>query len=863
MNIMRRLIYFALLMFLSICAAAQDAETVRVSGQVTDLQHRPVADVIVKLSLKGRILAFSTTNTKGDYSLSVKEIKEGTSLSFAHISYEPEEITLKDTGKKEITENMILVQKSISLKEIKVRATPLFQKGDTLSYNLASFLGKGDVTLEDGLKRLPGVEVSKSGAISYMGKGISAFNIEGLNMLGGKYNLATRNMGADMVTKVEVVRNYHARKIDEDKPSDEVALNIRLAKKAKFKPFGQEEAGAGYMQDGRDEWLGMLGLTGMMFTDKFQTICSAKAGNYKDYGVGDMTYHFGGGGTSTLATSLFGGFGGGRPPMGESEYRRNGMGTLNAILKLDSTRTVKTNADYTYRWTTNDMATTSTYLSNNGEYISVKEQTSPLATVHQPRISFDYLENARNRYTNETFTLKGIFERNEGDMIYNEETAKQRRRTTSFEVNNRLYITRMLGKHRYSINSNINFQRTPTLRLSFSNQGKDYGQLAQSTSFTSHHGTSFNIRLNNKITINLPVSLQADYNFVETERIPDNDMNRLSGWTLIPSFNPGFDWRNTNRRFYASVSVPVSFRMFNYGTTSLNKLYTNPRLNMNYTFSANSKLSASTSISHGTGDMLDLLTAPMQTDYRSMRTASGIIGESRSWSSSAGWKLQIPLDYFTFDINASHNESKRNTLYSQTIDGVDINNQPLLRDTYTRNTSFSISSTKNIPSLYAKFGISGNYSFGDSEQAVGNEVIATDNQSYSTQGSITITPIQWIELNYNIYYGWGRSSYGKTQNTSTSLSHNGGLHLFPVPQLDISAKYEYMRRQIATDRYKHMSMFNASAQYKFKRAVLRLELDNLLNQRSYAYTNFDGINTYSYIYGLCGRTALLRLTFSL
>ena len=55
----------------------------------------------------------------------------------------------------------------------------------------------------------------------------------------------------------------------------------------------------------------------------------------------------------------------------------------------------------------------------------------------------------------------------------------------------------------------------------------------------------------------------------------------------------------------------------------------------------------------------------------------------------------------------------------------------------------------------------------------------------------------------------------------------------------------------------------ASAQYKFKRLVLRLELDNLLNQRSYAYTVFDGINTYSFDYGLCGRTALLRATFKL
>ena len=66
-----------------------------------------------------------------------------------------------------------------------------------------------------------------------------------------------------------------------------------------------------------------------------------------------------------------------------------------------------------------------------------------------------------------------------------------------------------------------------------------------------------------------------------------------------------------------------------------------------------------------------------------------------------------------------------------------------------------------------------------------------------------------------------------------------------------------------TDQYKRMSLFNASAQYKWKRLVLRLELDNLLNQRHYAYTVFDGINTYSFDYALCGRTVLLRATFKL
>ena len=45
--------------------------------------------------------------------------------------------------------------------------------------------------------------------------------------------------------------------------------------------------------------------------------------------------------------------------------------------------------------------------------------------------------------------------------------------------------------------------------------------------------------------------------------------------------------------------------------------------------------------------------------------------------------------------------------------------------------------------------------------------------------------------------------------------------------------------------------------------MLRLELTNLLDQRNYSYTVFDGINAYTYDYGLCGRTAMMRVTFKL
>ena len=865
-----------ILTFLSVVVSLSAmAQTTMISGTVTNLRHEPVGDVIVRVADEKQTLAFSTTNAKGAYRLTVKDTPKGEAfIRFSHISYEVEEEKISLDGKPQV-KDVLLVPKTIALKEVKVRAVPLTQMGDTLNHNLASFLGKGDVSLEDGLKRLPGVEVAKSGAISYMGKPISAFNIEGLNLLGGKYNLATRNIPADYVTQVQVIRNYHERKVDEDKPSVAVAMNIKLAKKAKMKPFGQEEAGftpvPSSSGEGHDRWQGILGLTGMLFTEDFQTISSGKLGNYKDYASGDLTDHLGGSGLSTRATSLFGGFDGGRPPQGEYLYQRNAMGTVNGIQQLDSISTFRVNADYSYHRATHDIATATTYLAEGDQCVTVSEQTSPLSSCHLPSLQVNYRSNARQQYVWDMLTMKAKFEQNEGDVLYNNVWAEQRRKTTSLEVANSLNFSRRTGGHTIHFNSDVHFLRTPSLCLSFADGGEEWSQTAQSTSLTTEHRTSFDLHLTRKFTLNLPVSLVANYDFIETvlsaatlsqqSRQQGGGHNRLQGTTFIPSLSPGFEWRNANRRLYASVAIPMSLRVFHYGDTHLTKCYTAPSLCLNYTFSANSRLSASSALRYGTGDMLDLLTAPMQTSYRSTRTASGVIGESRNWASSLDWKLQVPLQYFTLNLGASHSEGKRNTLTSQSVSGVDVSTSSLFRDTHSRTTSFSLSSSKNIPSLFAKFGIKGNYSFGDGEQAVNGNVIQHRHRGSSLSGHVGITPVSWLEMNDDIDYNWQRSSYEATHNTLTSLTHSSALHVFPISSLDISINYDHVRRQITTDRYKHMSLFNASAQYKLKRLILRLELDNLLNQRHYAYTVFDGINTYTYDYGLCGRTVFVKATF--
>lgn len=881
---MLRLQYIILYIALAVHASAQ----VKVTGRVIDLQQKPVSDVIVKLVSGSKTLAFTSSNAKGEYSLELKNVPSGeVSLQFTHISYEKEseQLTLKERTMKV---DMVLTPKSISLKEVTVKPDPLRQKGDTLSHNLASFLGKGDVTLEDGLKRLPGVDVSQNGGISYMGKPISQFNIEGMDLLGGKYNLATRNIPADYVTNVEIVRNYHSRRVEKDVPSNEVSMNIKLSNKAKFKPFGQEEAGAGYMEDGNDKLQALLGLTGMMFTNKFQTICSVKGGNYKGFARADMYDHFGGSDVSTRATSLFGGFDGGAPPQGEYLYQRNGMATLNGILRTDSFTTMKVNADYSYHRATHDISQSTTYLAEGGNYVTVSEQTSPLTKIHLPKLSVNYLKNADRVYLSETFVLKGKFEENEGDVVANGSLVEQRRKTSSFEVGNELFwMGRTEKGARRHVHASVSFRRTPTLRLSFSQDGTDYGQTAQSSTLSMNVGSSFNIPIGKSFRLNLPVSVSAMYDDLETYRTATGEMNDIRGWAFTPTLNPGFEIHSRNRRFYLSAGIGAALKGLYYNRRNseshpssledgrvvteegkANKLnYTKPVLNpsmgINYTFSANSKLQFSTGYTTQIGDMMTLLTEPMQVDYRTVRTSSGIIGESNTWHTSGDWKWQLPMQYFTLSLAASHSEGRQNTLTSQSVSGIDVSSTALLRDIRSRSTNFSASVTKNIPSIFAKLGADGSYSFGSGEQAVDETVIDTRTNSYALHGNATITPVPWLELRYDINYGWSRSRYSEESNTTTSLTHSGAVHIFPIVALDLSLDYDHVRRQLTADQYKHMSLFNASAQYKWKQCVLRLELTNLLNQRSYSYTVFDGINTYTYDYGLCGRTVMLRATFKL
>ena len=137
-----------------------------------------------------------------------------------------------------------LAPASVDIREVRVSAPPIVQRSDTIAYNVASFKGQEDRYIADVLKKLPGITVDGEGKISYLGEAISKLYVEGRDLLGGQYGLATNNLSADAVGSVEVMELHQPiRALQGVKFAEQAAINLKLKKGYTIRPFGEVRLG--------------------------------------------------------------------------------------------------------------------------------------------------------------------------------------------------------------------------------------------------------------------------------------------------------------------------------------------------------------------------------------------------------------------------------------------------------------------------------------------------------------------------------------------------------------------------------------------------------------------------------------------
>ena len=247
-------------------------------GTVTDSSEKPLEAVSVTLlESKGKILAFTKTDRQGLFSVRMPVNKTADSIAFSRMGFAKVRMPLAAfTNGQRVS----MTEEALDLREVKVTSSRIRQRSDTLVFSVDGFKQQQDRSIADVIKKMPGLDVQGDGQITYQGKAINEFTVEGMDLTGGKYAQISENLSADKVKSVEIRENNQPKKVLRNVQfSEQAALNLVLKDDAKNVWQGLADIATGLtLQDGT-EWLRDTRVMAMDFGKRHQSVSMWKTNN--------------------------------------------------------------------------------------------------------------------------------------------------------------------------------------------------------------------------------------------------------------------------------------------------------------------------------------------------------------------------------------------------------------------------------------------------------------------------------------------------------------------------------------------------------------------------------------------------------
>lgn len=159
------------------------------------------------------------------------------------------EITLEAAQPNLNLGNIHLSEKTNTLNEVVIQSErpPIIVRKDTIEFNAESFKTLPSAVVEDLLRKLPGVTMDGDGAILVNGKSVSKILVDGKEFFGGDQQIATKNLPANIIDKVQLTDDPEAKRRDPDIVAGNIPqiINLKLKKAIKSGAFGKLYAGGG------------------------------------------------------------------------------------------------------------------------------------------------------------------------------------------------------------------------------------------------------------------------------------------------------------------------------------------------------------------------------------------------------------------------------------------------------------------------------------------------------------------------------------------------------------------------------------------------------------------------------------------
>ena len=907
----------ALTLILTAICGRTDAQTV-IEGTVTDSLGM-VVEAYVTVSPKGtgNIIGFADTDTKGYYKLEIKTTADSLTVTASGLTIGNH---VKFVANRSQRLDFKVKQQVIELKEVSIKADKIRQHGDTISYLVGAYQQQGDRVIGDVLRRMPGIEVSESGAIKFNGKAIKKFYVEDMDLLQGRYGLATNNINASDVATVQVLEHHQPIKALQDRTlTDDVAINLKLKDAAKGTISVNTMLGGGWQQSGPwrldsrplSDGQAVIGsnplwtaeVVGMYFAKRRQNMTLYKGNNTGDDVSKELASHY----SNINSVSLY-------PfcPMnvvlpsgaGLSQKRifdnHSHIVTMNHLEKVGKDSEITMNIAYHNDDIRREGMSESDHFISDDSRLMTTETLTSRTHLNDLTGNLRYMWNAKDGFLANVIKFDGSWnsDRVEGLLAsqltgpqsknYGSERTHQHFDRPSLAVSNTTNLIKNVGKHTLDLHFSAGYaQRPNTLTVGVDSLNAEqevfnshaYQQNIESRHINTNFHTNYDFRFGD-FTLAYGVIANASFHGIETDLdgfTPPTDESASSQirndlWynTYELTLGQHYKWERGGWRI--SLGCPLNL----YTQTlddrirddkhSYTHLLVSPNFSTSYEWRDWSG-NINASYYKNVGDPGGIYSGYIMNNYRAFqRSYVEQLSETDRVGAGASIGYRSALNAMFFRLNANYSHTRDNQIYGYSYDGatsvVQAVDQATTSDSYNLNLDFS----KGFDWLQTTVRAFGGYGHSHSEQLIAGILYPFNSRTVSLGAGGTITPLPWLNFVLSSGYSWNSSwtdSGGSDlARTVRSATQRLSMNVYVTKQMTLAVSVEDNYSNLtATDR--HAWFGDIKAKYKLKHCDLELQFNNLFDQRAYTRVSYSGLDIYTNTSQLRPRNILATVRFKL
>lgn len=858
-------------LLIAVGAAAQ----VNLSGLVVDKSDgEPIAGASVILKgADGKIRKFSTTKADGRFAMTAPDVKD-TRLEVSMMGYSKQVLPADSLS---YPATIALQSGVIELKEVAVKADRIREQGDTITYNVGSFAQTQDRSIGDVLKRMPGISVEKSGKIQYQGEDINKFYIEGSDLLGGKYGIATNGINHEDVGAVEVMENHQPMQVLSGISfSDKAAINLKLKNRAKATWTVHGNAAAGYSEQPAGAiWNGEFFAMAVM--SGFQNITTLKSNNT-------------GADLSAQATDFFASRRGtalsryvrlslpGVPNLRRERtlFNRSALVSSNGLWKCGRAE-LKAQIDYSFNRVAARAANITTYYLSGGDRV-VTENRNGTDRSHSLSGKVIYELNQKTAFVNNTLKTNIDWD----DMRLNIRGSLNNEQSASlpdYFVGNEFKLIKRFNRgdgnngrtsktHLVTFRSSIEWESLPqTLGV-----GTDHGFIRQHVAdhaFYTRESAAYSFSVKG-VTVSLEGGVKGYMRSMKSEaegKILES-LGNAGGMTNVVNTNyfttfvtPSLEY--WIRRVNLTLSAPTSFAhySFNKSLADRNEAYCSPSVSVNWKPNNRLAVAARGGIGRSPMDLNLIHPGMIMSDYRSLTRGTEDFYNAGSRHVSGNMSYKYPRKGIFANATVVQSWSKLPYTMVQQLYGDYVVNSYAAARSDGKMTMAGGNIGKTLDFMRGSANISGSLSRNESHLISEDKEVNSVGRAWTAAAKVNGAPLKWLGFDYAIIFSANRLVINEMKNSWLDKMQNTLLiTVMPHTKWEWELSGEHDRNELSAGSYKNVVLFDTRVSFKASRRVeIAMKLRNILNQKTYNYISYNQLSSFESQRMLRGRELMVTV----